>query len=348
MLLIETSYVMLGNEIKFDSSALNYGLFSTMSRNVHCDAAFLAFKLGPDAKSDYETSCGMACRDLLQYSEAATLDLAYWQNKHDHTQFIKFSSNTSFTIGKAADTMIGSVKDIFAFRGTVGFDVLNHRRNFFFRFAASTMCANCMVHQGFWRNFLSLRPTMVETYTKDAKIAVTGMSMGAPLASLAAMTIAGPLGGNVIGCVTYGMPRVANSVFAKEVLALLDDGLKTPGFAYARDPVPHVPPRFLGYRSTQHMLFHTLQHYLQAQALDMSFHNTRIDDYDIGEFIFFDKVYMNFPSSFDGDKEFAGSSKTYQLMDHLKYFDMTGVQGCGFDSSDRFLHVSNAAELFFI
>merc|ERR1719240_1810755 len=64
-----------------------------------------------------------------------------------------------------------------------------------------------------------------------------------------------------VGCVTFGMPRVANSEFAIHFLTTLKK-LKSPGFAYGRDPVPHVPPRFFGFRSTQYALYHTLQHYL--------------------------------------------------------------------------------------
>lgn len=347
-LLLHWSIDELGNEVKFSSENINYGLFSTVARNAHCDGDFLRHVLGDDSKSDYQSSCGMACRDIFQYSHASKLDVTYFQEKVSHTQFISFTSNSTLPLGATE----ASTKTIIGFRGTVAFDIINQRRNFVFKFAPSTLCPGCHIHHGFWRNYLSLRPSVsieLDDLAKSSKtVAFTGMSMGAPLATLAAIT-ASNQNFEVTACVTFGMPRVANSALAMEVITMISAKYRTVGFAYGRDPVPHVPPRFFGFRSTQSALYHTFQQFvLTSEGFDSSVWNTRIDDHDVGDYIYFDKVYLNAKTTFDGDKEFAGSASTFDLNDHTKYFDLSGVYGCGFDSADRFLHVSNAAELFFV
>merc|ERR1711907_266397 len=82
------------------------------------------------------------------------------------------------------------------------------------------------------------------------------MSMGAPLASLTAYHL-NNLGHTAMGVVTFGSPRVGNAKLAESIAgSFTDSGVGTIGIAYMRDPVPHVPPRVLGYRSAQSLLFH--------------------------------------------------------------------------------------------
>merc|ERR1712167_431220 len=91
-----------------------------------------------------------------------------------------FVSNTTMQVTdkETAETVV-------AFRGTVFYDILNMRRNFLFKFAPSTLCPSCAIHQGFWRNFLALRPMLAVDTVKFKSPAFVGISMGAPLATLA-------------------------------------------------------------------------------------------------------------------------------------------------------------------
>merc|ERR1712054_450706 len=94
-----------------------------------------------------------------------------------------FKTNETFELSKAASV---ETKTLISFRGTVIFDTMNMRRNFLFKFAPTTMCPGCESHQGFWRNFLSLRPMLAVDVAQADLPVFTEMSMGAPLAVLAA------------------------------------------------------------------------------------------------------------------------------------------------------------------
>lgn len=264
------------------------------------------------------------------------MEVTFAESPTDHTQFIRFQPNASD---------VGLITYV-AFRGTVGFDVINFRRNFLFRFCLTTMCAQCAVHEGFWRNFLALRPAFVKDTDGVNDFGVTGMSMGAPLAVMSGV-LSSSVGKTIKGTVTFGMPRLGNANFASHCITLLNRGVPSIGFAYNRDPVPHVPPRIFGFRGTQMQLYHTIQYY-EIWNIDSSVVNTKIDDYDIGNHIYFDQVYFNTIQYFEGDKEFATSTFSYSLSDHGKYADLEGLIGCGQDYSESFVHVTNAAELFFM
>merc|ERR1719316_2198500 len=138
-------------------------------------------------KSDYESSCGLVCRDMQQ-AMGASLTVDYAQSNSDKTQYIMVSSNVSHQL---AGSMGPVTFYIMAFRGTTLMDFINWRRNFNFKFAPTTLCSMCEVHEGFWRNFLALRPAIVCSVERIYEVTFTGMSMGAPLATMAALQAAG-------------------------------------------------------------------------------------------------------------------------------------------------------------
>merc|ERR1712216_272821 len=151
------------------------------------------------------------------------------------------------------------------------------------------------------------------------------------------------------GVVTFGMPRVANSAFAAHMLKTIVAGksrLGLGGFAYARDPVPHLPPRMFGYRSTQAKLFHMLG----TQPLDTYAYwaGSQKPSIDLRASFSVSRVYWNSFKSFAGDKAFAEQTTTLKMADHMLYFSLEGSHGCGWDSSDKFLVHKTAAELFFM
>jgi len=333
----------LGFDSAFDTTSFNYGVFSMFARNAHCSGKFLQH-IVQQRSADLDTPCGLPCAQMFQYLGGSTPTIRYHYNEVDHTQYMWVTSNATYFLAKDAEGESIMGDSVFAFRGTVGHDVLNMRRNFFFKFAPTTLCAECSVHQGFWRNFLALRPTLALDMETASSSVLVGMSMGAPLATLGA---AMSLSTYPLGCVTFGMPRVANAAFANFVLRSVTGSVGTIGFAYARDPVPHVPPRFFGFKSTQAKLFHI--------GLDELFRRTTYERYvaqseptEIGEHVMVKYVYTNEPNSFAGDKHFAGATLTLEINDHFAYFQWSGVHGCGFDNDDMFLKQKTAAELFFL
>merc|ERR1711918_114166 len=84
---------------------------------------------------------------------------------------------------------------------------------------------------GFWRNFISLRPeiqTMIDTMGNSiaaidgsaTTFLCAGMSMGAPLASLAGLHLSN-LGHTSNGVVTFGSPRVGNLKLAEAIVTTI-------------------------------------------------------------------------------------------------------------------------------
>merc|ERR1712146_38247 len=138
----------------------------------------------------------------------------------------------------------------------------------------------------------------------------------------------------------------ANLQLAKEILSKIGEqagaSVGTIGFAYGRDPVPHSPPRIFGYFTTQKQLFHTLNKYGMAQTGILTGHPDDVPymqyvDFDMGEYLYYDKVYVSTPTDFKGDKLFATSVGSYAIADHAGYFRFAAKSLCGFDNSDSFL-----------
>merc|ERR1711907_640234 len=114
----------------------------------------------------------------------------------------------------------------------------------------------------------------------------------------------------------FGSPRVGNLKLAEAITAsYLAEGVGTIGIAYMRDPVPHVPPRILGYRSAQALLFHIAIDPMAAVKAEMG------DPFNIADYILYSATYIsNSNNGWKGDKDFAGSTYTFQMNDHMGYF----------------------------
>jgi hypothetical protein len=272
----------------------------------------------------------------------------------DHTQVVVFASNA--TAGTPINGLGGYPTKIFvSFRGTQATDVLNNRRNLNFLFWPVTLCTDCEAHKGFWRNFISLRPEiqpLIEAMGSSiasidgsaTSFLTAGMSMGAPLASLTAYHLSN-LGHTAMGVVTFGSPRVGNAKLVEAIAGATYDGPGTVGIAYMRDPIPHVPPRLLGYRSAQALLFHISVDPLANIYAEFG------QEVDIENYIKYSQSYIsNVNNGWAGDKEFAGATFTYKLSDHLGYFLSTfnyDLNSCG-TMSDNFVKNDKATELFFM
>jgi len=336
----------------WDPDHLRYGLFSNLARSAHCDGKFLQYSMKTRFQSDYLSTCGSGCRELAQQFKGP-VSTAYAVNKMDHTQMVVFASNTSIPAqGIDADNPNKNAKIFLAFRGTHGLDIVNFRRNIYAAFWPVSLCDACEAHKGFWRNFVSLRPEVwpavqraifSEGVEDVGNLMTSGMSMGGPLAMLTAyhlFLVRVPTKGAVV----FGCPRFANFRLASSIIGSLSvaDTVKGIGFAYLRDLVCHVPPRMIGYFAAQNELYHIL--------IDPSawVQEVMTADYNLVNYLKYDKGYINTASDFSGDAEFAASTYTFAISDHGNYFNI-GVVGysCG-AMSDDFISNINAAELFFI
>jgi len=84
---------------------------------------------------------------------------------------------------------------------------------------------------------------------------VTGHSLGAALSTLAAFTLA-KQGFDVRSSYVYESPRVGNRAFAEAFEAIVHESTPVYHITYGRDPVPHLPPRFLGYKHVAHEVYY--------------------------------------------------------------------------------------------
>merc|ERR1711998_678694 len=87
-LLVQFTFDSLSFEKSLTETHINYGLFSVASRNAHCDPTFLKHALDDAPHADYESDCGVACRELLWYTDVGKVQVGYFYNEVDHTQYI--------------------------------------------------------------------------------------------------------------------------------------------------------------------------------------------------------------------------------------------------------------------
>jgi len=112
-------------------------------------------------------------------------------------------------------------------------------------------CAGCKVHSGFYDCWRSLsRPMVAELRALRAShplaaVYVTGHSLGAAIAMLAAYELEFEQHIPVAGVYTYGQPRVGNHAFRSFYNA--GAPRRTWRLTHWRDPVPHLPLRSMGF-----------------------------------------------------------------------------------------------------
>ncbi|EAN82380.1 lipase, putative [Trypanosoma cruzi] len=147
---------------------------------------------------------------------------------------------------------------VVSFRGTR--DVTNWLHNLDFIFAPYTHdgCVGCLVHAGFncelkslWTEMWGYLQELVAGKGIEG-ILITGHSLGGAMATLAAANFMSqnslfPSALKVL-LYTFGQPRVGNEAFINWLLAsFCRGGHESYRVTHKRDPVPHVPPMFVGY-----------------------------------------------------------------------------------------------------
>ena len=111
------------------------------------------------------------------------------------------------------------------------------------------------VHHGFYHSYLGMRNDILvlvnDVYAKHQSasvIQVVGHSLGAAQAVFAAVDLGGQYEQMQIQLYTFGQPRTGNDVWASHVGSVVgSDAFRT---THHNDPVPHVPPKILGFHHT--------------------------------------------------------------------------------------------------
>lgn len=100
---------------------------------------------------------------------------------------------------------------------------------------------NIKVHYGFIEAYTSVREAVLKA-AKDTplkNVVTVGHSLGAALATLAAMDITLNVPGKTVSCYTFGSPKVGNAAFATAYNKLVPN---THRFVNDKDMVPTIPP----------------------------------------------------------------------------------------------------------
>lgn len=145
----------------------------------------------------------------------------------------------------------GEGRIVAVFRGSA--NVNNWIANLDLGLADYDVCAGCRVHRGFLRLWQGLRALVVpavralQTRYPAAPVFVTGYSLGAALATVAAVDLAGVSGVRHVFFYGIGGPRVGNAAYVAFAVAALPEGRRF-RVNQASDPVPLVPPASAGYR----------------------------------------------------------------------------------------------------
>ena len=208
----------------------------------------------------------------------------------------------------SADASVATDLIVFSFRGSEGLN--NWIENLKFAKTDHNMsCAGCKVHSGFYDCWKALKDhgmvvelrRLISTYP-TAKVYMTGHSLGAAIAMLAAYELQYEFKIPVDGVYTYGQPRVGNEAFHD----FYNDNSPrvTWRLTHWRDPVPHVPLESMGFSHIGTEVWYN-------------------EDFSVG------KVCDG-----SGEDSSCSDSLTFDTSvdDHLHYFEETiGEDGCGDD-----------------
>lgn len=144
---------------------------------------------------------------------------------------------------------LGNGVGLVSFRGTDPSSLKNWIADLYASKATPLVgCSGCLVHQGFHLSFLELRPqinALLQSMSSSLKsIVVTGHSLGAAIAALAAWDFNFNQQVPVDVFYTFGQPRVGNAAFATSFGSAPIDEYRV---VHYKDIVPHLPTESMGF-----------------------------------------------------------------------------------------------------
>jgi hypothetical protein len=177
---------------------------------------------------------------------------------------VPLASAPSFAVNKSKETLaliarLSPAECIIVLRGSK--NVYNYLEDLDFFHQMLPDCTDCKVHSGFLESWWSLKPQVVSHLTslgcRNSTVTITGHSLGAAMAVLAAYELAGAPSGSdwaVRRAYTYGQPRVGNEAFARGAGARLSSrGVDYRRVVDYRDAVPHLPLRNMLWEGWTHL-----------------------------------------------------------------------------------------------
>jgi len=162
---------------------------------------------------------------------------------------------------RAIVAALSNERIVVSFRGSANLTNWIEDFDFISQVPYAEACPTCRVHMGFYKSWVSVARKVSDAVTAlravhpKADILVTGHSLGAAMAALAATHFYYSLGLPVTHVYTYGQPRVGN----KDFHHFYNNGTSSrqyakPGASYRivhwRDPVAQAPFRWMGYEHT--------------------------------------------------------------------------------------------------
>lgn len=111
------------------------------------------------------------------------------------------------------------------------------------------------VHTGFWKAYTSIQQRLyaaIQMYPIQ-HLFVTGHSLGNALATVASLDLAEELNLTSISMLGLAGPRVGNLEYASLFEKYVDSYYR---ITHAYDPIPHLPPMFLGFMHVGHEVYY--------------------------------------------------------------------------------------------
>ena len=201
--------------------------------------------------------------EFLHFSNAAYCDASTiddWSCKPCQKADSTFKGK-SFTDEKTEGQAFVGANDgniVVAFRGSSNLD--NWIADLSFKqVSAYPKCNGCEVHGGFYADWVALMPGIVNETLRlhkeqpNAQLFVTGHSLGAALAVLAASELHYTQGLTITAVYTYGEPRVGNKAFKD----FYNQGTHLSWrITHNKDPVPKLPPTAFGFTHIQREVYY--------------------------------------------------------------------------------------------
>ncbi|KAH6633249.1 Alpha/Beta hydrolase protein [Boeremia exigua] len=220
--------------VEFEKRAVSASILDQLEFFSQYSAA--AYCLGNNNSPNTKLACPQG--NCARVEAANTNTLTEFENsiKSDVTGFV------------ATDTTNKLI--VLSFRGSRS--VRNWITNLSFPVASTSICTNCSSSIGFWQSWLEAQTNVVAAIKKAQaqyptfKVVATGHSLGGALASLAASVLRNQ--GITVDLYTYGAPKVGLQPLADYITSTTKG--QNYRVTHKFDPVPKLPPTFLGYRHT--------------------------------------------------------------------------------------------------
>jgi hypothetical protein len=186
--------------------------------------------------SDIENwNCGAICKKIDGVASADIVE-DYWMGTFGYVAY------------NSRDNMI-----VASFRGST--TLINWINNInFLKSNYKGLSSEIQVHTGFYESYLSIANKVVEKVGALAKahptasILFTGHSLGAALATFAAMDVKERLAlHNSMKLYTFGSPRTGNQAWADYVMKLYPASTSLFRIVHGKDMVPHLPKRWMDF-----------------------------------------------------------------------------------------------------